>query len=241
MSKYLIILTIILAITAVVWAADTDEDGLTDEQEKTVYHTNPQNADSDDDGFTDQEEIKVGFSPLAKDKKKLVDIDSDNDYLNDAWEIIMGTDLLNPDSDGDWYLDGTEVAAGFDPLSPELKKVNKTIKINLKQQRLTYYWGDKQLDSFLISSGVAGMRTPRGNFSILGKYPVKHYYGANFDFPNTKWNLHFTTGQYRYYIHGAYWHDNWGTPMSHGCVNVAYVNMERLYWYAQIGTPVMIE
>ncbi|MFH0951427.1 MAG: L,D-transpeptidase, partial [bacterium] len=50
-----------------------------------------------------------------------------------------------------------------------------------------------------------------------------------------------TTGKYRYYIHGAYWHNNFGQPMSHGCVNVAYDNMEDLYWYAQIGTKVIVE
>lgn len=244
MNKYLIILTIVLITVAIMTQAtalDTDNDSLSDNDENTVYYTNPQNADSDADGFTDAQEIATGFSPRHQTPEKLIDLDSDNDYLNDAWEIIMGTDLMNPDSDGDWYLDGTEVAAGFDPLSAEPKNIKKLIKINLKTQELTYYWGDKELDSFLISSGVAGMRTPKGTFKILAKYPVKHYYGANFDYPNTKWNLHFTTGKYRYYIHGAYWHNNFGTPMSHGCVNVAYEHMEQLYWYAQINTPVVIE
>jgi lipoprotein-anchoring transpeptidase ErfK/SrfK len=52
--------------------------------------------------------------------------------------------------------------------------------------------------------------------------------------------MHFTTRYYRYWIHGAYWHDNFGQPMSHGCVNVDYENMEPLYDWSQVGTKVII-
>jgi len=182
-----------------------------------------------------------GYSPRHGEAKKLIEVDSDKDYLNDAWELALGTGLMDPDSDGDLYLDGTEVAASFDPLSPEAKQLEKLIKVDLATQNLAYYFDGKLFGSFPISSGVASMPTPEGEFTILDKVPVKHYGGADFDYPNTKWNLHFTTKKYRYYIHGAYWHNNFGQPMSHGCVNVAYENMEQLYWWAQIGTKVVIE
>ena len=85
------------------------------------------------------------------------------------------------------------------------------------------------------------MNTPEGEFKILDKVPVKHYGGGDFDYPNTKWNLHFTTDYWRYYIHGAYWHDNFGQQMSHGCVNVDYEHMEPLYWWTQYDTKVIID
>ncbi len=85
------------------------------------------------------------------------------------------------------------------------------------------------------------MNTPEGQFNVIAKEPVKHYGGADFNFPNTKWNLHFTTQRYRYYIHGAYWHNNFGHNMSHGCVNVDYKDMEHLYWFSQLGTNIIIE
>ena len=84
------------------------------------------------------------------------------------------------------------------------------------------------------------MPTPVGSFTVLDKVPSKNYGGTNFSYPNTKWNLHFTTQGLRYYIHGAYWHNKFGQPMSHGCVNVSYGNMERLYNFAQAGTSVEI-
>ena len=114
----------------------------------------------------------------------------------------------------------------------------KLIKINLAKQNLVYTFGDKILGNFAISSGVKKLPTPKGNFTILSKVPVKRYTGSNYDYPNTKWNLNFKSG---YYIHGAYWHNKFGQPMSHGCVNVAYENMEHLYWWAQVGTPIVIE
>lgn len=221
---------------------DTDGDKLNDYDEKYFYHTEFKNPDTDGDGMNDGEEIKNKRSPLGE--KTLIQTDTDQDYLNDYFELKIGTDLMNPDTDGDLYLDGTEVAAGYDPLNSDPEaRVEKKIKINIAEQKLEYYFGDKLIDSFLISSGINGMDTPLGEFKILAKEDSKRYGGPgyDFDYPDTKWNLHFYTGQYRYYIHGAYWHNNFGHKMSHGCVNVHYENMEALYWFTHIGTKVIIE
>lgn len=235
---YITIFIFPIMVQAQVLVVDTDNDGLTDEQELNIYFTDPKNPDTDGDGFLDGEEIKNNYSPLFGDKKKLIQVDSDKDYLNDAWEIILGTGLMNPDSDGDKFLDGTEVAAGYDPLDSQPNKLPKTIKVSLAKQNLTYTFGEKTLGSFPISSGVKKMPTPKGNFTILAKVPLKHYGGVGYDYPNTKWNLQFKPG---FFVHGAYWHNKFGQPMSHGCVNVSYENMEQLYWWAQVGTPVIIE
>jgi lipoprotein-anchoring transpeptidase ErfK/SrfK len=84
---------------------------------------------------------------------------------------------------------------------------------------------------------VARLPTPTGTFQVQQKIPVKLYQGPGYYLPNTKWNLEFLPG---YYIHGAYWHNNFGHPMSHGCVNVSYQNMEALYDWAEFGTQVII-
>ena len=222
---------------------DSDGDGLTDAMELTVYHTDPLNPDTDGDGHPDGLEVSLGFSPRHGGGMRLVDVDSDSDYLNDAWEILLGTDLLNPDTDGDGYLDGTEVAAAYDPLDPAPVRVDKRIEVSLSGQTLSYYWNDVLLEGFSVSTGLPGTPTPVGEFAVLDKVPVKRYVGPGYDLPNTRWNLLFhRTGADggNYYIHGAYWHDSWGKPMSHGCVNVPYSRMERLYFFAQHGTPVRI-
>lgn len=236
---YLSTLIFFLLLASPVLALDTDQDGLKDSDEISIYKTDPNNTDSDADSFADGQEIQNSYSPLSK-NKKLKEVDSDKDGLFDDWEIKIGTDLKNPDSDQDGYTDGQEVLAGYNPLTADQNKVEKVIKVNLKNQSLEYIFNNIKLDFFLISSGVAKMPTPKGNFNILEKVPVKHYLGTNYNYPNTKWNLHFTTGKYRYFIHGAYWHNKFGKPMSHGCINVSYANMERLYNWADTNTKVIV-
>ena len=61
-------------------------------------------------------------------------------------------------------------------------------------------------------------------------------------YPNTRWNMLFKFhSKGNYYIHGAYWHNNFGKPMSHGCINVSYADIEGLYNWADIGTQIIIE
>lgn len=239
----------LLAACGVLWCAgfaqaaelDTDADGLTDEAETKLYATDLKLADTDGDGFGDKLELEQGYSPRFA-GERLAEADSDKDYLPDAWELALGTGIMEPDSDGDKYLDGTEVRAGFDPLNPDpAVKLEKLISVDLKTQTLAYSLGGKVLERFPISSGLPRTPTPVGEFTVLQKRPTVHYLGPDFDFPNTKWNLKFKNGSaLSYYIHGAYWHNDFGKPKSHGCVNVSYANMERLYQWAQVGTKVVI-
>lgn len=118
----------------------------------------------------------------------------------------------------------------------------KRIDVNLVEQRLRYYVGNTEVGNILISSGIKWLPTPSGMFYIQKKVPVINYRGRNLDgtmynFPNTKWNLMFLP---RYYIHGAYWHNEFGHVKSHGCVNVSYRDMPELYDFADVGTPVYV-
>ncbi|MDO9509717.1 MAG: L,D-transpeptidase, partial [Candidatus Magasanikbacteria bacterium] len=89
-----------------------------------------------------------------------------------------------------------------------------------------------------VSTGLIGMDTPNGEFKILRKRPVVHYKGPGYDLPNTKWNLEFKKS---YYLHGAYWHNQFGIkPMSHGCVNIAYENAEKIYIFLSVGDKVVV-
>src|SRR3989344_6809433 len=82
-------------------ALDTDGDGISDSDETNIYATDPLLTDTDGDGSPDTDDITRGFSPRFGDKKKLIEVDSDKDYLNDAWEVLLGTGGMNPDTDGD--------------------------------------------------------------------------------------------------------------------------------------------
>lgn len=70
---------------------DGDNDGLGDNEEVDVWHTDPNDADSDNDGVLDGEEIARGIDPN--------NVDSDSDGLNDGEELLNGTDPRNPDTE----------------------------------------------------------------------------------------------------------------------------------------------
>lgn len=120
----------------------------------------------------------------------------------------------------------------------------KRIEVNLAEQRLYAYERGRIARTFLISSGVARHPSPVVETSVLAKIPVKRYkwyYGPgspdNYDLPNVKWNLQVYGPVF---IHGAYWHNNFGNRMSHGCINVDYGNAEWIYNWADVGVPVSI-
>lgn len=170
-------------------------------------------------------------------------LDSDNDGLTDFREInIYHTNQNNTDSDGDGYGDGDETKYGYDPNKAGDDRLEKSIVVTLADQSLSYKLGDYVIDTFKISGGLPRTPTPPGQYSVLKKAPVVNYIGAGYSFKNTRWNLLFKKGNpLGYYIHGAYWHNNFGHPMSHGCVNVSYDNMEALYNWADVGTKITIK
>jgi outer membrane protein OmpA-like peptidoglycan-associated protein len=99
---------------------DTDGDGLSDGDEVLIYKTDPTLRDTDYDGLTDGEEVNTyGTDPLVK--------DTDGDGLTDGEEVLTyGTDPLNPDTDGDGVNDGREVRDGTDPLVADVLKVEES-------------------------------------------------------------------------------------------------------------------
>jgi lipoprotein-anchoring transpeptidase ErfK/SrfK len=236
--------SVVFPVSAINSTEDADGDGLSNKQEIGIYYTDPNNPDTDGDTFPDFAEINQGFSPLFK-NKLYREADFDKDGVMDDWELYLGTNPKKIDTDNDGYSDLQEIMSGYDPTAPVGQKMGKKIEINLKNQSLTYYFGNKKLDEFKISSGLKGMDTPTGEFAVIQKKPTVWYKGPGYNYPNTKWNLMFKRGSagLNYYVHGAYWHNDFGKQRSHGCVNVPYKYdyMGRLYDFAEVGTKISIK
>lgn len=103
---------------------DTDGDGLTDGAEVNTHHTDPLDADTDNGGVGDGVEVGRGTDPLAPadDLAVVLDpnLDPDGDGLTNAEEEQHGTDPNNPDTDGDGLTDGAEVNDHHtDPTKPD--------------------------------------------------------------------------------------------------------------------------
>ncbi|MFZ4655998.1 MAG: LysM peptidoglycan-binding domain-containing protein [Caldilineaceae bacterium] len=113
----------------------------------------------------------------------------------------------------------------------------KRITVNLSNQTLTAWQGDTVVLNTIISSGTAATPTVTGSFRIGNKYPAQRMIGPGYDIPNVPSVMYFWQG---YAIHGAYWHNNFGTPMSHGCVHLTPGEASYLYNWADVGTEVYV-
>jgi len=141
---------------------------------------------------------------------------------------------------------------------------NKRIEVDLTNQRIYAFEGDRKIYDFLISSGKWG-RTPTGTFRIWIKLRYTRMKGGSkelgtwYDLPNVPYTMFFSNAEIPSWrgfgIHGTYWHNNFGHPMSHGCINMKTEEVEKLYYWAEpvlgdkpsiratddnLGTPVII-
>lgn len=217
---------------------DSDGDGLSDEREK-VFYTDPANPDTDGDGYLDGLEVDNGYSPHAGEGIKIGQYDYDEDGLSDWLELWFNSSIGLVDTDSDGVNDFEEVMEGHDPTDPDNKKnFERRIEVDRTHQRLYYYVDKVKLFNFPVSTGNPWTPTPEGEFSVMRKIDNKRYIGPGYNLPGVKWNLEFLP---TYYIHTAYWHDNFGErTMSHGCVNMREADVGMLYKYLDIGVPVKI-
>ena len=111
------------------------------------------------------------------------------------------------------------------------------IDVNLSEQRVYAYEGDVVVNSFLVSTGVAETPTVTGEYQIYVKVRIQDMSGPGYYLPDVPWVMYFYD---EYGFHGTYWHNNFGTPMSRGCVNMRIDDAAWLYDWASVGTTVNV-
>jgi lipoprotein-anchoring transpeptidase ErfK/SrfK len=132
----------------------------------------------------------------------------------------------------------------------------KRIEVSISQQTLTAYQGDQIILQTLVSTGVEPNHTEIGAFHVRIKYPVKDMTGVTDgsgavtsvgegategnqylvqDVPNVMFINYEAEA-----LHGAYWHNNFGQRMSHGCINLPLDVAAYLYEWAPLGTAVTV-
>ncbi len=120
---------------------------------------------------------------------------------------------------------------------PQGVEGERWIDVNLTTQMLYAYEGDTLVNTYLISSGTWEHPTVTGQYNIYVKYRYTDMAGPGYYLPNVPYTMYFYKG---YGLHGTYWHNNFGTPMSHGCVNLATPDAAWLFDWASEGTLVNI-
>lgn len=132
-----------------------------------------------------------------------------------------------------YELDVTEVAF-------EQTTLHRYVDVNLSQQHAYLYENGAVVNSWAISSGLPGTPTPTGNFTVFAHTAMQDmgcFEGASYCTENVPYNTWFAPD---IAFHGAYWHNNFGQQMSHGCVNLPVWQAEFIYNWAPTGTEVSV-
>ena len=168
------------------------------------------------------------------------------------YKIVFDEWLRYPERvKGDWYVAAEFVDILYDEGDRTVwedgkSTTTKNIIVDRSDQKLYAYDGEELVMEYTISTGLELTPTPRGTFTIYKKTPSRYMQGPlpnlvsqqYYDLPGVPWNLYFTEGGA--VIHGAYWHESFGRPYSHGCVNVSPAEARILYNWATLGTTVTV-
>ena len=123
----------------------------------------------------------------------------------------------------------------------------KHIYVDLSNQTLTAYQGDTLFLKTLVSTGKWN-KTPTGEFTIWTKFRATKMSGGSgndyYYLPNVPYVMFFSgsgvSAATGFSLHGTYWHNNFGHPMSHGCVNMRTADAEKIYYWADAETKINI-
>lgn len=170
---------------------------------------------------------------------------SNGDFDDNANMAIFNSQVINYPKTSLSYAFQQSIAENGNPDTRVLGTTSadgqeKWIDVNLTTETLTAYEGNKVVMQFPISSGKWGP-TPQGTFHIWSKTRSQSMIGGSqelgtyYNLPNVPNNMFFYQG---YALHGAYWHNNFGHPMSHGCVNEPLANAAQIFdWAGPIVPP----
>ncbi len=125
------------------------------------------------------------------------------------------------------------------------KNGERWIDVNITKQVLVAYEGTQAVFATLVSTGEAGLGDPektkstkRGIFRIDRKYISttmdSDVVGEEFELRDIPYVQYFEGG---YALHAAYWHDDFGTPRSHGCINLSPEDARRLFFWTEPKLP----
>jgi lipoprotein-anchoring transpeptidase ErfK/SrfK len=164
-------------------------------------------------------------------------------YGVSAAAIVQANGLRNPNlifAGQRLIIPGAQSSAPAQPAAAPAANpasAGRWIEVILSTQTLVAYEGSRPVFTTKVSTGLPGTPTVVGRFAILSKYPAVHMSGPGYSLPNVPWTMFFYKG---YALHGAYWHNKFGQPMSHGCVNLSVSDAAWLYQFASVGTPVVV-
>jgi len=149
--------------------------------------------------------------------------------------------MIGPDE----WVDKIKTALVYpNPTPPQGVTNGRWIEINLYEQTMSVYQGNRLVFATLVSSGIPGWWTRPGLFQIYEKLdstPMSGAFEADrsdyYYLEDVPWTMYFDQARA---LHGAYWHNYFGYEQSHGCVNLSPADSHWLYLWANVGDYVYV-
>ena len=133
----------------------------------------------------------------------------------------------------------------LEPISPDLPNFLKRIEVRLRDQLVIAFENNRPVYAARAATGarfVGGKYyTPDGSYMTFYKRPSRHMATDNlassgYDLPGVPWVSYITKGGISF--HGTYWHNDFGAPRSHGCINLTSQSAKWLYrWTTPVVPP----
>lgn len=150
----------------------------------------------------------------------------------------------------DWYMVGPEAwveqrsvaMVDPDPTPPQGVQGDRWVSVNLFEQTAAAYESGRLVYATAVSTGRGGFWTRPGLFQVWAKLPRDTMTGglpgeSFYYLEDVPWVLYFDQARS---LHGTYWHNRFGTPTSHGCVNMSIADARWFYDWASEDTWVYV-
>lgn len=215
---------------------------------ETVADSVPETAEVVEDAAPETTTVEVPYTHIVRSGETLGTIA--RNYGVTVNQLISANVLPNPDR----ILVGAAIvipgrsavvtqgntAAALADLTPPTPSVTvgKQVIVDLSEQRVYAFEDGEVVFTAIISSGLPATPTVLGDYKVYYRLESQTMSGPGYYLPGVQWVQYFYSG---YAFHGTYWHDNFGQPMSHGCVNMRNEDAEWLFRWASIGTPVRVQ
>jgi len=164
-----------------------------------------------------------------------------NNILNPD-TLYAGQVITIPGIDENGGIIDMGIISPLTPISADIPSptitVGRQVVVDLSTQMTYAYEDGVLLYSSLVSTGLPATPTVIGDFQVWHRTRSQTMTGPGYSLDNVEFVQYFYQG---YGLHGTYWHNNFGQPMSHGCVNMTNPDAEWFYNFGYIGLPVHVQ
>lgn len=160
------------------------------------------------------------------------------DFNVSITDIMAINDIANPDIIYPGQTLTIPAAGEYVPDAPPAPtNIGRSIVVSTENQRIYAYENGQMVHTHLVSTGLPDTPTVHGDYAVYVKYTATDMSGPGYYLPQVPYTMYFYQG---YGIHGTYWHNAFGRPMSHGCVNLPTDEAQWFFNFADVGTPVRV-